>query len=94
MLLGEWYVINCFTHPTLHASVWNPDLALLHSNSFPKTGIQRSFETSIINFMDACTYNKTNDYDVIDSKGMDLVNSVTIITFFKVNHAMLWQKLY
>lgn len=44
--------------------------------------------------MDACTYNKTNDYDVIDSKGMDLVNSVTIITFFKVNHAMLWQKLY
>ena len=48
---------------------WNPDLALLHSNSFPKTGIQRNFETSIRNFMDACTYSKTSDYEVIDSKG-------------------------
>ena len=53
----------------IHASSGILHLALLHSNSFPKTGIQRSFETSIRNFMDACTYNQTNDYDVIDSKG-------------------------
>ena len=48
---------------------WNSDLALLHSSSFPKTGIQRNFETSIRNFMDACTYSETSDYEVIDSKG-------------------------